>query len=575
MYSFIKCYYKFDNMENFKRNSIILLIYLFYTSSCSLLDKEPLDKPSNQNFPANFQEMKMALAGCYEPLWLNHETMTFFLALDCMADMSFDRNENDLRPIPQGSVDATNTFILRYWTKFYAGISRCNYLIHSLHLVEGVDQKELQKTEGEARFLRALYYSYLVELYGDVPLVTEPLSLENSIVARTPKSTIVDFIIDELIEASNLLPHTNNPSSGHASFVSAMALRARVALFNERWEVAAKSAEEVMNLENTEVVLENEYAKLFTNSGENSKEIIFSVQYLVDVKEHSMYRLNASRNAGGFTNKKPAYQLADSWECIDGLPIDKSPLFNPAKPYLNRDPRLGYTIAVSGSQFLGYQFETHGDSVKCWKFDGSNGPVRVDNLEATHAYATFTGLCWRKYCNLSDKAANTKCETNTILLRYAEVLLTYAEAKIQLGQIDESVYQAVNKVRKRPSVNMPDITDSDPATLLHRVYKERKCELAGEGLRLFDIRRLRIAEKVMNQPILGRMKRDYPDKAPSIDSYGNATYDEIYIAKEGEPADHKLRVVENRTFNKNRDYLWPIPDVERQTNPKLTQNPGY
>ena len=502
-------------MKRFKHNSIILLMCIIFISSCSLLDKEPLDKPSNQNFPANAQEMKMALAGCYEPLWLNHETMTFFLALDCMADMNFDRNENDLRPIPQGTVDASNTFILRYWTQFYAGISRCNYLINSMNLIKGVDAKELQKTEGEVRFLRALYYSYLVELYGDVPLVKESLSLDNSMIARTPKSEIVDFILDELLyAATDLLPKTNNPASGHASFVSAMALRARVALFNERWEIAAQSAQEVINLDNVEVALENEYSKLFTNDGQSSKEILFSVQYLVDIKEHSMYRLNASRNAGGFTNKKPAYQLADSWECVDGLPIDQSPLFNPYEPYMNRDPRLGYTIAVSGSEYLGYQFETHGDSVKCWKYDSSNGPERVDNLEATHAYATFTGLCWRKYCNLIDKSANTKCETNTILLRYAEVLLTYAEAKINLGQIDESVYEAINKIRRRPSVNMPDVTDTDPVKLLHRVYKERKCELAGEGLRLFDIRRLRIAEKVMNQPILGRMKRDYPDKEP-------------------------------------------------------------
>ena len=103
-----------------------------------------------------------------------------------------------------------------------------------------------------------------------------------------------------------------------------------------------------------------------------------------------------SRNALAHTNKKPAYQLADTWECIDGKQIDKSPMFDPKHPYENRDPRLGYTLAVSGSEFLGFQFETHGDSTKCWNYMTNQ---RVDNLEATHAYATFTGICWRKYAN--------------------------------------------------------------------------------------------------------------------------------------------------------------------------------
>ena len=127
--------------------------------------------------------------------------------------------------------------------------------------------------------------------------------------------------------------------------------------------------------------------------------VIFSVQYLLGTKVHALYRLFGSRNALAHTNKKPAYQLADTWECIDGKQIDKSPMFDPKHPYENRDPRLGYTLAVSGSEFLGFQFETHGDSTKCWNYMTNQ---RVDNLEATHAYATFTGICWRKYANIED-----------------------------------------------------------------------------------------------------------------------------------------------------------------------------
>ena len=146
-------------------------------------------------------------------------------------------------------------------------------------------------------------------------------------------------------------------------------------------------------------------------------------------------------------------------------------------------------------------------------------------------------------------------------------MLTYAEAKIKAGEIDASVLEAINKVRQRPSVKMPPITTTDPNELFYAVARERKYEFSGEGLRLFDIRRWKIAETVMNQPLLGRMKKSYPDKAPRIDEWGTAFYEGIPIAESGESADFKMRVVDIRKFDKNRDYLWPIPYIERQTNP--------
>ena len=154
-------------------------------------------------------------------------------------------------------------------------------------------------------------------------------------------------------------------------------------------------------------------------------------------------------------------------------------------------------------------------------------------------------------------------------------MLTYAEAKIKAGQIDASVLEAINKVRNRPSVKMPPVTTTDPTQLFYAVCKERKYELSGEGLRLFDIRRWKIAEVVMNQPLLGRMKKSYPDIAPRIDAYGNASYENIPVANQGASADFQIRVIEQRTFNPARDYVWPIPYIERQTNPSLTQNPNY
>lgn len=557
-----------------KRIYLYTLILLLGTASCAdYLDRYPLNNPSDDTFLANETEMDMALAGCYTSLWKDWETMTFFLALDEVTDIGYERNTNDMQTMAQGSADAKNGLAHGYWTAFYQGIAKCNYLLQNMHRGEAVVSPEkYAQIAAEARFLRALYYSYLVELYGDVPLITEVLSLENSQASRTPKSEIVDFILKEYTESGNILPKENKPLSGRPTKGAAFALKARTALYNERWADAISAASIVMDMEGSEYVLEDDYSALFKYDGQGSKEIVFSVQYLLGTKVHALYRLFGSRNALGYTNKKPAYQLADAFECIDGKQIDKSPLFNPKNPFENRDPRLGYTLAVPGSEFLGFQFETHGDSLKCWNYLTNS---RVDNLEATHAYATFTGLCWRKYANIEDRSAMNDCDKNTILIRYAEVLLTYAEAKIKAGEIDQTVLDAINKVRQRPSVNMPSITSMNAEELFYAVARERKYEFAGEGLRLFDIRRWKIADVVMNQPLLGRMKKSYPDKAPRIDEWGTAFYEGIPVANQGESADFKMRLVDRRTFSKDRDYLWPVPYIERQTNPSLEQNPNY
>lgn len=557
-------------------NKIIIYIsaILITFSSCDdYLNRMPLNNPSDETFLSNETEMKMALTACYSDLWLNFSVMPFMLTFDYLTDIGYERDVSALQALGQGAGDATNKVIVDYWKGFYNGISKCNNLIQNMDRGRAnVNAATYAQIKAEARFLRALYYSYLIELYGDVPLVTEVLNLNNSKMARTSKSAVVDFILKELTEASGDMVEANNPVSGHASKGAALAIKARVALYNERWADAISASSAVMAMEGTQYALESNYSKLFRNEGEASKEVIFSVQYMVGTQVHTLYRLFGSRNASAFTNKKPAYQLADSWECVDGLPIDKSPLFNPKNPFKNRDPRLGYTLAVPGSEFLGFQFETHGDSIQCWNYLTNK---RVNNLEATHAYATFTGLCWRKYANVEDRLASNQCDMNPIIIRYAEVLLTYAEAKIKAGQIDASVYEAINKVRKRPSVNMPPVTTTDPTELFYAVCRERKYEFAGEGLRLFDIRRWKIAEDVMNEPLLGRMKKAYPDKAPRIDKFANAYYEGIPIASQGESADFKMRVVDRRIFNAERDYLWPIPYIERQTNPELVQNPNY
>ena len=565
---------------------IYLAISIFLLSSCDdFLDKTPLDSPSDKTFLANETEIEMAVIGCYTDLWTAWEGMPFFLAFEELSDNGWDRNTNDVQKLSQGANDANSSFVRTVWATCYSGISRCNYLINNLSKVEGtVDADVLSQAKAEAQFLRAYYYSYLIELYGDVPLILETITLNNAEIPRSPKEDVLAQIFKDFDDAAAVLGTGNKPTSGRPTRQAAQALKARIALYNQKWDVAIAAASEVMKLEGSVVELNPSFSNLFTYEGQDSKEILFSIQFLFGQKVHPIFRLFGCRNGGGHANKVPSYQLVDSYECKDGLSIDKSPLYNPAKPWDNRDPRLAWTFALPSSGysnwknepgciFQGFQYETHRDSVKCWNYHTTPASY-VANQDALNAYASFSGINWRKYVNDKNYGDVNNCDNNIIVIRYAEVLLIYAEAKVKAGQVDASVYSALNKIRNR--AGMPDITASGD-DLFYAIARERRHELSGEGQRLSDIRRWKIAENVMNGFLLGRMQKSYPTKAPVIDKWGTPDYVAagIPIASDVNHPNTSMRTVDKRVFNPNKDYLWPIPYIERKTNPSLTQNPNW
>jgi hypothetical protein len=544
-----------------------------------------LDSPSDKTFLANETEIQMAVTGCYTPLWTTHEDMPFFLAFEELSDNGWDRNTNDLQKLSQGANDAKSSFVENIWRTCYQGITRCNYLINNISNVEGVSEAVISQAKAEVQFLRAYYYAYLIDLFGDVPLILETVTLDNAEIPRSPKADVLTQIFKDYDDAAAVLGTANRPTSGRPTRQAALALKARIALYNEKWDVAIAAASEVMKLDGTEIGLDPSFPNLFTYEGQDSKEILFSIQYLFGQRVHPIFRLFGGRNGGGHANKIPSYQLIDSYPCKDGLPIDRSSLYNPAAPWENRDPRLAWTFALpssgytdwtqeAGCIFQGFQFETHRDSVKCFNYHTSP-PSYVDNQDALNAYASFSGINWRKYVNDKNYGDVNNCDNNITVIRYAEVLLIYAEAKVKAGQIDNTVYAAINKIRAR--AGMPDITETDSNELFYAIVRERRHELSGEGQRLSDIRRWKIAEKVMNGYLLGRMQKSYPNKAPIIDQWGTPDYGAagIPIASDVNDPNVSMRTVDLRTFNPNKDYLWPIPYIERQTNPALTQNPGW
>ena len=552
----------------------ILLVALMTGSvSCEddYLERFPLDTPSSETFFANETELSMAVTGVYNRLWFWPQGIAWYLSFDFASDDGWDRNGSPLQALGRGEQNPDNGYTNAFWSHFYRAIGRVNFITtRGAPLADQMDAATFNLRMAEARFFRAFFYAYLSELYGDVPLITEILTLEQSQTPRTPKAQVVNFILQELDE---ILPHLpDNPAvKDRIGKGAVLALKSRVALWNERWQIAADAAKQLIDSGSYEV--DDEYASMFTNGGDNSPEVILRIQYLRGLQTHNLPRNFWSRMALGHSNKKPPQDFVDTFDCIDGLPIDESPLYDPQNPFANRDPRLDYTLVVPQSRMVNHIFETHPDSTMTWDVS-VNPPVRVPNIEAAHAFASFTGYLFRKHVDLSNFPTDVgSSDQNLTLMRFGEVLLNYVEAKVELNEIDQSVYDAINAIRTRPAVAMPAITEGKTQDQMRNIVrKERRHELGIEGFRYFDLRRWRIAEDVMPGPYRGRVNRysggGWLNEPPMIDEIGTPTYDHISNA-------NQMVVIETRAFDPNRDYLWPIPQIELETNPSLTQNPGY
>lgn len=550
---------------------VVSLFALLFPVACKkdYLERVPLSGPSDASFYANKDELMLGLFGCYKALNFEAKAQRPWpVILDVTTDIDWNRSNHAMQEIGKGSHASNNASVLVFWREFYQTIGRCNFLLDNIDRVKDkVDAATHNQVKAEARFIRALSYHYLIELFGGVPLVTRTVKLEEAQMAKSSKQEVADFVMSEMDEAAKDLPITvDAKNSGRATRGAALAIKARTALYNGNWSTAAAAAKAVMDL--NVYKLHPNFGQLFSYAGQTSNEILFALQYQKGVLTHATPNFLTSRMAGGVSNEIPPQSMVDSYGMIDGLPIDKSPLYNPAQPFKNRDPRLGYTVVLPNSVLFGYQFETHPDSLKVWNYNVSPA-VRVNNTDATNAFATYSGYLYRKYTDIADMNDDENSEINLILIRYAEVLLIYAEAKIEAGELDASVYDALNQVRQRPGVSLPALAQGKTQAELRSIVRvERKTELAMEGLRLFDIRRWKIAEKVMPGPVLGRIPKAFLASAPTIDDNGTPDYSRIANRSQ-------MRLIETRTFDAARDYLWPIPNIEILTNTALEQNPGW
>lgn len=565
---------------------IISTIYAFVLIGCTdVLDKYPLDKPSAETFYNNASEIEKGVNACYEVVReLQEEQYIMPIVFDLFTDIGYVRVAGDYQTLARGEHSSRLNIFLGYWRRAYRGVSRCNIMLKVIeeksHLLTDAQIKQFR---GEALFLRALYYSRLVQHFGDVPLSLEPVYVvsEARNVTRAPKEQVVAQIMNDFRDAAELLPeeYAKDADKGRATKGAANAFMARMALYWGMYDVAEESAQAV--IASNKYALYPKYGELFVTRGlrdKTNKELIFVDDYSAEINRYTSFvLLTSTRNTGGWATVVPTQNLIDSYHCLDDKNIAESALFNKAKPFENRDPRLRLSFVVPGDRYGDYRFESHVDSLNCYQYS-TGKMVKNNDSYSVNQYTSYTGYYVRKFNDEDYVNKNTRCDYPIIHCRYAEVLLTYAEAKIELNQIDQSVVDALNQIRQdRDDVKMPAFTlatlgGQEQARL--KVRHERKVELAFEGFRYMDLLRWDWAEIYTNRPVLGRPFKggftDWPQV--TFDANGEPVYDVDHY--EAHPSTD-YRIVDNRLFVKGKNELWAIPQTEIDMNPKLTQNPKY
>ena len=572
-----------------KINLIILAFSMVLILSCNkdYLNRFPESDPNSATYYTTADQLTLAINAAYNNLLYQQDGFPYQMQLEGTSDLVWQRPATDAQTIGLGQHTSNTTMIRTIWTQSYIGIGRCNALLDNMIKAKSVTTAaQYSRIEGEAKFLRAYYYGTLISLYGDVPLVVKSMPTEESYLARTPKAEVLNAIFSDLDSAAAKLPLSYTGTDiGRATKTSALAFKSRIALYNAKWDVAAAASKAVIDLGYH--ALYPNYRNLFMYVGENSRESILAFDYKLTIRTNAAPQNNQARNSSGFSGLIPTRALADSYECTDGLTIDKSTLYSTADLFKNRDPRMRQTLLGDGDTWFGaggitFNMTFHPDSTTCSRYTPTF--AKIPNLEVTNAFSSYSGFIMKKYLDPQDMAVPNQSELAFMLIRYAEVLLNYAEAKIELNQIDASVLDAINLVRARgygvaatQTTLYPAIKTTNQVQLRAIVRRERKIELAGEGLRVFDIRRWNIAEKVMNGILFGKAMNKaiyYSLPKPTLDENSSPDYTSFtsLLSVVG-----NFKIMDNPRVFKSHNLLWPIPQAELDVNknPGFKQNPGY
>jgi hypothetical protein len=593
-------------MMNMKKFLLLTILACVGVSCEEYLDRAPYDYTS-AGFYKTEEAIELGLTGVYYRMYLDAYSFGYwvpnYVFLDQFTGMAFERNDAPPTIGAGGGLDQNNGRVLQWWHTWYTFIARANSLIYgSKDYIDGLSDRAKQYI-AEARVLRALCYYHLISTYGDVPFFDKPVTVEEYQAPRMSKVTILDFILSETDDAAKNLEWMA-PVRGRIDKAAAYGLRARAALLGgslnyggrgaEYFRIAATSADMVKGHR----MLANNYEDLFTTTGQAQadvrNELIIEIMYsLTGTKRTHLIGFGSASRFYGQTLRHPSTLLADTYECKDGKRIDESPFYDPKHPQRNRDPRFRATLRMHGDTCVGNNtgeedgkvkiiLNAYDDETKQYDYNAHAWKTTVNmDINSSAAWTSFTimgaGYIWGKMA--TDSVESIGASTiHYPVMRYAELLLTYAEAKIELNELDQSVYDAINEVRRR--AGMPDVS-SDRIGNINKmrqlVRRERKVELALEGLHFVDMRRWGIGDIENEYDSYGIPLKEYGGYEGMSEKPNFKTTDkhDLNDIANYEAYKHKLRVAVPGRFWDSKFELWPIPQQEIFLHSSLEQNPGY
>ncbi len=536
--------------------TIATMALLTLSFSCKKLDLAPTDRFTELTFWQSNENVNNALNNIYGGIY----NSSYVFYNEAMSDNAFNKLgvNTGADAIASGNFTSSLPRFQNEWAFYYSGIKSCNIFLENIDKNTSLNATVKERMKAEARFVRAWHHFNLMKWWGDVPLLKKDITGDEAkTIARSSKADVLAFVLAELDAAVVALPAKEQyavTDNGRITRGAALALKARVLLYegNKMADVATTCEQLINGTTNGDYKLVANYSDLFSDRviNKTNSESIFSLQYLPNLRTWGDYIDFAPISAGARTNNlAPSQELVNAYLMTNGKAItDAGSGYDETNLSANRDPRLTATIVYDKYNWVNPDNTTQIIYIK----PGSTvAPASNTNEYSTAGQGTATGYYWRKYFD-PNAVAGFNSGTNIHLIRYAEVLLDYAEAKQSLGQMTVAVWdKTIKLIRQRAGFTDAGALEfPGTANMTNIIRNERRCELAMEGLRIDDIRRWKIAETVLNGWLHGA-------------KYGELSVDNGYLR------------VQQRTFNATRHYLWPVPPSERALNANLTQNANY
>lgn len=544
---------------------LTLIASLTFTSCDDFLTEEVRGQQNLDTYFQSEEDCESFVTGCYQAItfggWWNINTV-WLLSEMCSDDGwmgNTSQSQSDYISLAhyQGT-GQSNGAISNFWQYRYKGILRCNVAVERISEANLADESLKNRLVAEARFLRGFFYFELVRNFGGVPLITGFLMPEEVAgITRATTEEVYQFIEEDLKAAAAALPERSGYAAtdlGRATRGAALGLLGKVYLYQEKWQEAHDVLKSV--IDSNEYKLMENFGDVWSVDHNNNEESLFEVQYMYD----GTYSLGGALTVITGARNGPG----DGWSW-------GQPTANLEQAYIDAGDteRLRWTIIKTG----------------CTEIAGEdNFDKFIENSKNMSSYDTYIGKYgWDPECYIIDptqhKSARIvrkyfvpiskrpevynidKIPLDHRILRYADVLLMYAEACNELGE-DATARTYLNQVRNR--VNLSNVETSGNA-LRNAIRLERRLELAWEQNRLYDIRRWTDdnGQKVISN-LMG-------PNGTFVQYNTNAATRDIYEWENQGEASNK-----GTGFNVNRDMVFPIPLYEiTMSNGSITQNPGW